>query len=97
MATVVSCGCESEKGELANLSWPRVKKGYEAMDAMYGVSKHKLNAYAEMAWELGDLPTAQTALAQIGDDWDKDVWYSQARFDRARAWAQNPELTASQQ
>jgi hypothetical protein len=97
MATAVGCGCDSEKAQLASMSWPRVKNGYEAMDELYGISNYKLNVFAVMALQLNDFSTARSAIAQIGDNWSKDAWHTEARFNQARAWAQGVPLLASQQ
>ena len=87
VASVVACQCGAVQGELSRMSWPRIRKGYAALNDLYGDSALAENRYAIMAYETSDKPTALEAFAQIGDNWDKDVWQDRVYFDRASNWA----------
>ncbi len=87
IASLVACQCDAEQNALENMSWPRIKSGYATLEQLYGVSMVKRNRFASMAVKEGDRLAAAEALAQIGHDWDKDVWLSSLKFENAKAWA----------
>jgi hypothetical protein len=87
IASLVACQYESTKTSLEGMSWPRVSRGYAALNQRYGVSNLKLNRFAVMAYFSDDKPAAQQALAAIGEDWDHTVWKNQQTFQDAKAWA----------
>jgi hypothetical protein len=71
------------------MSWPKIKLGYAALELLYGVSDLKRNRFASMAAKAGDKPAAREAFANIGDNWEKSVWVSSAKFEYARTWAKS--------
>jgi hypothetical protein len=87
IAGVVACQCQSQKTPLEDLSWPRIQLGYIALRQRYGISSLKLNRYALMAYSSDDKVAANQAFAEIGEDWDHDVWKNQKTFEDAKAWA----------
>jgi hypothetical protein len=87
IASLVVCQCDAEQNALENMSWPRIKRGYAALEQRWGVSMVKRNRFASMAVKEGDRRAAAEALAQIGNDWNKDVWISGGKFENAKAWA----------
>jgi hypothetical protein len=91
IATVVMCQCETDAGNLALLSWPRIKKGYAAMKQLYGTSSMKDNRMAWMAYLAHDRATAREAFTSIGDHWRPELWYTSERYENARAWAMTKE------
>lgn len=68
-------------------SWTRIRRGYAAIEQLYGINNYELNAFAFLALRAGDFQTAQQAFKQIGGKWDTDVWPSKAYFDAGRSFA----------
>jgi hypothetical protein len=87
IASLLACQCHSTKTALEGLSWPRILKGYTAINQRYSVSNLKLNRLAVMAYFSDDKPVAQQAFVAIGEDWDHTVWKNQQTFQDAKAWA----------
>lgn len=87
IASLVACQCDSEKTALQNMSWPKIKRGYAALEQLYGVSNLKSNRFASMAFKAEDKLAAREAFVQMGNDWEKKVWMSSEKFENARAWA----------
>ena len=84
MARYMLCECDDDNPEL---SWPRIAKGYEAMDKLYGASMEDLNWIASFAAQKGDAIVANNAMARIGDQWDPKRWKNKAEFDSWNKWA----------
>jgi Domain of unknown function (DUF4034) len=89
ISSILTCQCDSQDSDMENLSWPRIKAGYAAMEEKWGTSKLKANRYAHMAVEAEDKPEARAAFEVIGDKWDLMTWHGQENFERARDWAMN--------
>ena len=87
IASLLTCQCNPDPAHMTNLSWPRIQRGYAALDQLYGVSNLKRNRFAYMAYLAPDGPVAGEVLTQIGDNWDKEIWGSNERFESIRAWA----------
>jgi Domain of unknown function (DUF4034) len=77
--------CCKPKPQMPDLSWDRVKKGFAAMEQLYGTTNYLANKMAYMAVRQGDRTFAQQMFARIGDDWDEEVWRSKERFNNARS------------
>ncbi|MGB7189036.1 MAG: hypothetical protein WBD10_02760 [Acidobacteriaceae bacterium] len=75
------CDCRNSR---AAMSWPRIRKGYAAVERLYGTNNFEHNALAFLALRVADDRTARQAFEEIGDNWDKDVWGSKAFFDDCR-------------
>jgi hypothetical protein len=87
IASLLTCQCNPDPAHMANLLWPKIQRGYAALDQLYGVSNLKRNRFAYMAYLGGDGPVAGVVLTQIGDNWDKEIWGSKERFESIRVWA----------
>lgn len=87
ITSLLGCQCDAEANAMQNMSWQRIKRGYEALEQEYGVSELKRNRFASMAVKAGDKPAARDTIAQIGAQWDKSVWVSSDRFESAKNWA----------
>jgi hypothetical protein len=87
IASLVACQCDSEKTALQNMTWPKIKRGYAALEQLYGVSNMKRNRFASMAFKAEDKPAAREAFAKMGNDWEKKVWISSEKFENAKTWA----------
>jgi|HubBroStandDraft_6_1064221.scaffolds.fasta_scaffold23581_4 hypothetical protein len=90
ITSLKACQCDAEKDVLQNMSWPRIKSGYAALEQLYGVSGLKRNRFASMAVKAGDKQAARSALAEIGTEWDKEVWNNDSEFENAKSWAMSP-------
>jgi hypothetical protein len=87
ITSLKACQCDAEKDAMQNMSWPRIKLGYAAMEQMYGVSSLKRNRFASMAVKAGDKEAAKTEFAVIGTEWNKEVWKKNSEFENAKSWA----------
>jgi len=67
-----------------NLSWQRIRRGYAAIEHLYGTNNFEKNAYALMAMLAKDRDTARQAFLVIGDNWNPEVWETRRRFESAR-------------
>lgn len=85
IATGVVCACTEP--EFNRFSWPRLQKGYEALEKQYGSSMIVLNEYALMATKNGDSITADAAFRRIGDNVDLEDWVTQDFFNQMKTWA----------
>lgn len=84
ISNYVICGCPNEP----KMAWPRVIKGFEASEKLYGPSMLNLNWMAKMASRFTDLDaiTADKAFKRIGDQWDPNTWETRDEFDSIKAW-----------
>ena len=67
-----------------NLSWDRIKVGFNAMQQTYGASDTRLNDFASLAVLAEDFDSAKTAFDAIGDKWDESVWKKRQVFDETK-------------
>lgn len=63
------------------VSWPKFKAGYDALKATYSVDRYRKNQFAYLSFSSGDMATPDTAMSEVGQDWDQDVWKTKERFD----------------
>ena len=90
IASVGVCQCQDDKASLSNLSWPKIKQGYVALEKLYGLTNLKNNRFAYMAYSADDKAAAQLALSRIGENIDPSVWRNRMTFQAAKAWATRP-------
>lgn len=81
IAAALNC-CEDTQAPA--LSWPRVQRGFAALDQAYGSTSRQQNVMAWLALRAGDTETAQQLFARIGNDWNESVWKIKALFDASR-------------
>lgn len=74
------------------ISWTRLRRGYAAIERLYGINNYELNALAYLALRAGDYPTARRTFKAIGDKWDSDVWPTRSYFDAARNLSYHPPI-----
>ena len=86
IATFLNCGCDSDR-TLNGLSWPRIQRGYRALEGQYGAYVGNLNAMAYMAGMAGDPVYAKEMFKRVGEGWDEGLWHKKESFDGIRAWA----------
>jgi hypothetical protein len=87
IATVLNCTSCGNTANPANLSWPKIKAGYSALEHLYGTSSLKMNRFAFLTVMFRDKSAAQDVFVRIGDSWDQSVWTTRERFESAKAWA----------
>jgi hypothetical protein len=87
ITSLKACQCDAEKDVLQNMSWPRIKSGYAALEQLYGVSSLKRNRFASMAVKARDKQAARSEFAVIGTEWNKEVWSNDSEFENAKSWA----------
>jgi hypothetical protein len=78
----VLCACN--ESEFGHFSWPRLQKGFAALEKEYGPSLINENAFALMATKSSDWVAADPAFKQIGDSWNQDLWRTQDWFKQMR-------------
>jgi hypothetical protein len=78
IADAVLCACQEP--EFAHFSWPRLQKGFTALENKFGVSLINVNSFALMASKSNDWVAADPAFKRIGDNWNKDLWKTEAWF-----------------
>jgi hypothetical protein len=76
--------CCKGKGQAPDLSWPRVKQGFSALEQLYGSTNYELNALAFIAIHQKDTQFAQLLFARIGDNWAENVWGTKEKFDKSK-------------
>jgi hypothetical protein len=82
VAAWIVCGCE--ESESTRFSWPRLQRGFAALERQYGPSLNNLNAFALLAVKAKDHVAADAAFKRIGENWDKDVWRTEGWFKSNR-------------
>lgn len=73
--------------QLPDLSWDRVKRGFAALEQLYGSTNQLRNVAAYMAVAHDDNEFAQQLFARIGNDWDATVWHSKEKFETSKVAA----------
>jgi len=87
----IICGCDNDR-QLNEMSWPRLKQGYAALEELYGTSILHLNKMAYMASMSGDDDYAKALFTKIGDNWDKDTWRTRDEFVYAKSRVEGAPL-----
>lgn len=85
IAEKIVCACDEP--EFKRLSWPRLQKGYEAIEKEYGSSISDLNTLALMATKNNDSVAADAAFQRISGSYDIDVWVTEDYFKQMKTWA----------
>ena len=83
-ADYVICGCDNNP----DLSWDRIKRGFEASEKLYGVSMANLNRIAYLATYFGERDPiyADKIMTRIGDQWDAETWGHYEDFVKVKNW-----------
>jgi hypothetical protein len=83
VASLVVC-CQAEP---LNFSWPRIQRGFDALEKRHGAELDNGNRLARMAVIYNDLVVANKMLARIGDQWSDEVWQTRSYFESVKNWA----------
>lgn len=81
VAAVINC---CKRTQAPALAWPRVQRGFAAVESLYASTNHERNVMAYLALRSGDSATARQLFARIGNDWSESVWKTKEAFDAAR-------------
>lgn len=94
-ADYVICGCDDNP----DLSWGRIKRGFEASEKHYGVSIENLNRVAYLASYFGERDPiyADKILTRIGDQWDEETWGRNEGFEKIKNWVSAVAPMAAQE
>jgi hypothetical protein len=92
-----TCWCEPDNHQLERMSWPQIKRGYEAIERLYGSSNYKNNRFAFVAYQFHQQVAAGSAFQAIENARDPSVWGQGDLFEKVKAWANGvvPEQSAS--
>jgi hypothetical protein len=85
VASTVVCGCQSD--QQLNLSWPRIQKGFAAVEKQNGPSPENWNQLAHLAVSFTDAVVADKMFARIGDQWSEAIWQNPSALESAKRWA----------
>ena len=85
VAGTLVCGCQTD--QKLDLSWPRIQKGFVAVERQNGPSPENWNLMAHMAQSFNDAVVADKAFVRIGDQWSEEIWRRSADFESAKRWA----------
>ncbi len=86
IAAALDCNCTKET-YLSYTNWPRIRRGYDALEELYGAYPLKLNQIAYMAVKAGDPEYADRIFTRIGDNWNQSIWQDSQYFQKSREWA----------
>jgi hypothetical protein len=73
--------------EPLKLSWPRIVRGFDALERLNGKSLLNCNIMALMATKSSDVATTSRMLTRIGDQWSDEVWQTHGYFEQVKQWA----------
>lgn len=82
IGTKIVCACQDPDGK--RFSWPRLQKGFAALEQKYGTSLLNVNYFGMMAMNFNDWVAAEPAFERIGDNWSEDVWITDQWFKQSR-------------
>lgn len=88
ISTLAGCGPCGTLDIVQNMSWPRIKDGYAALQRLYGTSKLKMNRFAFLSTAAHDQTAAKAVFTELGENWDQNLWgEDHEKFEAARKWA----------
>jgi hypothetical protein len=73
--------------EETQVSWERTRKGFEELVKAYPASLELRSAFAYLAWQAADQPTARQQFTELGTRIDPGVWEDRGQFLEARKWS----------
>ena len=73
--------------EESRASWDRTNRGFEALVTAYPGSLELRSAFAFLAWQAADQPTARQQFVELGPRIDPGVWEDREEFMEARKWS----------
>jgi hypothetical protein len=85
IASRLICGC-GEEDAATRLSWPRIQRGFAAIEKKYGMSYTNLNSFAFIAIAYNDSEVANKLFPRIGDQRNEERW-QEGYFQQSKEWA----------
>jgi len=73
--------------DYAEISWPRMKRGFEARIKSPRNRNLEMNHYCYFACLKNEHSTAKRLFEEIGSQWRKEAWGNQGVFEQWRKWA----------
>jgi hypothetical protein len=73
--------------DYAEISWPRMKRGFEARVKNPRNRNLEMNHYCYFACLKNERSTAKRLFEEIGSQWRKEAWGNQGVFEQWRKWA----------
>jgi len=74
------------------LSWPRIQRGFDALEKRSGPSPENWNRLARIALVYQDVVAANEMMSRIGTQWSEDVWHTDSYFESVKQWAKQGEV-----
>lgn len=69
------------------LVWPKISRGFDALEKQTGVSMLNVNIMGRMATKFSDVVVTNKMMARIGDQWSDEIWGTQDYFESIKVWA----------
>lgn len=85
VAANMVCGCRNDRR--LNLSWARIKKGFDAVEEQSGPAPENWNLMAHAAITFGNADVADKLFSRIGDQWSENIWGNSSTYESAKQWA----------
>lgn len=85
VAANMLCGCRN--GQQLNLSWARIKKGFDAVEKQDGPALENWNLMAHAAISFDGADVADKLFTRIGDQWSENIWGNSSTYESAKQWA----------
>lgn len=70
-------------------TWPRMKEGFQKLQKLYPKSRRNQTAFCMFAYLAQDYDTARELFAEIGDQWDQEVWRLKDGYLRCKELAES--------
>lgn len=74
------------------LSWPRIQRGFNALEKRNGAAPENWNRLARMAVVYQDVVAANEMMSRIGTQWSEDIWHTYSYFESVKQWAKQGEI-----
>lgn len=88
--TVLGIERENIHTTQSDFSWPRIRRGFEKLDQLFGNDESNWNRFAQIAYSYQDREAAQMAFSHIDRGWNSTrsgIWHSRENLELARRWA----------
>ena len=83
--------------EHLQLSWPRIQRGFKALEKRDGASVENWNYLARLATVNQDPLVANRMFKRIDNQWDEETWHTANYYQSIRDWAQQGAFVAGEQ
>jgi hypothetical protein len=94
VAAYLAC-CQTD--EQLKLSWPRIQKGFRALERASGPALENTNYLARLASIYQDPLVANRMFIRIGEQWSEEIWRTSTYFESVKQWATQMSSTMQKQ